>query len=369
MSCIIIADCNITEDSPGVLCPVALTLPQELRYAISDRLEARDPDFESDQVPEVEKAIEAGCFVLRKASAKGGWGQTSRKGKKGRRGESSNEKSEDKMIGVETGSESDSEEKERKKRKKSIKKEVRVRKVRFEDKGKKGQEKIEELTRKLLQLNVKDNAYAATYAQLFVLASKITDNLSSPSCFGASTVTATSATMIPSYPRYSQSSTLMPHNFPCYFCKKLGYCLRTCPTAAEYVQSQQVLLQANGYYTHMDESPIDARHSGGLKGAVDAKWNIRDPPPHLSGMTPGPTKFSSFIEVVQEEDDEFVWGAMAELKKEVKESVSLVMMRAQERKREVTEVTNRKKYARDTVSRQEEKKKVEAHQLAYRREP
>jgi len=25
MSCIIIADCNITEDSPGVLCPVALT--------------------------------------------------------------------------------------------------------------------------------------------------------------------------------------------------------------------------------------------------------------------------------------------------------------------------------------------------------
>jgi len=27
VSCIIIADCNITEDSPGVLCPVALTVP------------------------------------------------------------------------------------------------------------------------------------------------------------------------------------------------------------------------------------------------------------------------------------------------------------------------------------------------------
>ena len=26
MSCIIITDCNITEDSPGVLCPVALTI-------------------------------------------------------------------------------------------------------------------------------------------------------------------------------------------------------------------------------------------------------------------------------------------------------------------------------------------------------
>jgi len=128
-------------------------LPRELRYAISDRLEARDPNFESDQVPEVEKAIEAGRFVLRKASARGGWGRTSRKGKKGRRGESSDEESEDEVIGVETGSESDSEEEERKKRKKSTNKKVRVRKVRFEDKGKKGkegQEKVDELTRKLL---------------------------------------------------------------------------------------------------------------------------------------------------------------------------------------------------------------------------
>jgi len=57
---------------------------------------------------------------------------------------------------------------------------------------------------------------------------------------------------------------------------------------------------------------------------------------------------------------------MAELKEEVKESAGLVMTQAQERKREVAEVTDRKKYAReDIVSRQEEKK-VEAHQLAYR---
>ena len=60
----------------------------------------------------------------------------SKKGKKGRREQSNDEKSEDEVIGVEIGSESDSEEKERKKRKKSTKKEVRVRKVQFEDKGK-----------------------------------------------------------------------------------------------------------------------------------------------------------------------------------------------------------------------------------------
>ena len=55
-------------------------LPRELRYAISDRLEARDADFESDQVPEVEKAMEAGRFVLRKAAARKGWGRMSKKG-------------------------------------------------------------------------------------------------------------------------------------------------------------------------------------------------------------------------------------------------------------------------------------------------
>jgi len=115
-------------------------LPQELWYTISDRLEAQDADFESDQVPEVEKAMEASHFVLRKAATRGGWGRMSKKGKKGKRGESSDEESENEMIGVETGLESDSKEEERKKRKKSTKKEVRVRKVQFEDEGKKKEE-------------------------------------------------------------------------------------------------------------------------------------------------------------------------------------------------------------------------------------
>ena len=129
----------------------------------------------------------------------------------------------------------------RKKRKKSTKKEVRVKKVQFEDKGKKrkeGQEKVDELTKKLLQLNVKDNAYVAAYTQLFVLAPEITDNLPLPSHFRASTVMETSTPMALSYPRHSQSSVPMSHNFPYHFCKKLECCLRTCPTAAEYVQSQ-----------------------------------------------------------------------------------------------------------------------------------
>jgi len=176
--------------------------------------------------------------VLRKASAREGWEQTLRKGKKGRREESSDKESEDEVIGMETGSELDSEEEERKKRKKSTKKEVRVRKVRFEDEGKKGkegQEKVDELTRKLLQLNVKDSAYAAIYVQLFVLAPEMTDNLPPLCCFGASTVMAMSTTMTPSYPRYSQPTASMLRNFSCHFCKKPECRLRTCPIAAEYI--------------------------------------------------------------------------------------------------------------------------------------
>jgi len=37
---------------------------------------------------------------------------------------------------------------------------------------------------------------------------------------------------------------------------------------------------------------------------------------------------SKFVEAIQEEEDKFVWGTMAELKKEVKESTGSVTTRA-----------------------------------------
>ena len=246
---------------------------------------------------------------MRKAAAREGWGRMLKKGKKERRGESSDEESEDEVIGVETGLESDSEEEERKKKKKSTKKKVRVRKVWFEDKGKKKekeQERVDELTRKLLQLNVKDDIYAAAYAQLFILVPTMTKNLLPPSRFGASTVAATSTTMVPSYPRYPQSTAPMLRNFSCYFCKKLEYRLRTCLTAAEYVRLGRVLLKPNGYYAYLNGSLIDACHPGGLKGAIDAKNNGRDTPPYLARATATSTKFSSFVEAMQVEEEELV---------------------------------------------------------------
>jgi len=202
---------------------------------------------------------------------------------------------------METGSELDSEEEERKKRKKSIKKEVRVRKVQFENKGKKGkkkQKKVDKLTRKLLQLNVKDDAYVAAYTQLFVLVLEIMDNLLLPSCFGASTAMAISATIIPFYLRYSQPTTSMLRNFSCYFCKKLKCHLRTCLIAANYVQSGRALLQPNSYYAHPDGSLIDACYLGGLKRAIDTKSNRRDILPHLVRTTATSTKLSSFVEAI-----------------------------------------------------------------------
>jgi len=123
------------------------------------------------------------------------------------------------------------------------------------------------------------------------------------------------------------------------------------------------------YPVALTGSPIDACHPGGLKEAIDVKLNIRDLLPHLSNIAPIPARFSSFVEAIQEEEDEFVWGTMAELKEEMKESAGLVMTRAQERKREVAEVIDRKKYAREDIVSRREKKKVEVHQPTYRREP
>jgi len=108
-------------------------LPCELCYAICDHLEARDPDFECNQVPKVEMAMKAGYFVLRKAAARRRWGGMSKKGKKGWREKSSDEessedeKSEDEVIGVETESESDSEEDERKMKRSGKKEEEEAR--------------------------------------------------------------------------------------------------------------------------------------------------------------------------------------------------------------------------------------------------
>jgi len=276
------------------------------------------------------------------------------------------------MIGVETGSELNSEEEERKKKKKSTKKEVRVRKIQFEDKGKKGkegQEKVDELTRKLLQLNVKDDAYAAAYAQLFVLAPEMTDNLLPPSQFGASTVAATSTTMVPSYPRYPQPTAPMLCNFSCHFCKKPECRLRTCPTAAEYVRSGRVLLKPNGYYAYLDGSLINARHPGGLKGAIDAKSNGRDTPLHLARATATSTKFSSFVEATQIEEEKLVWGVMTELESEKEEVGGLVMTRAQGRK-EVEKGADKGGEGGEQQTNKSGKEKTEGiRQPAYCREP
>ena len=104
---------------------------------------------------------------MRKVAVREGWDRIPKKRKKERRGDSSDDESEEEVIRVESESESDSKGDARRKRKKSAKKEVRTRKIQFDDKGKKEKEApewVDELTRKLLQLNVKDDAYAAAYA-------------------------------------------------------------------------------------------------------------------------------------------------------------------------------------------------------------
>jgi len=64
-----------------------------------------------------------------------------RKEKRGRRGDLSDNESEEEVIGVDTGLDSDSEEDERRKGKKPAKRKVRTRKVCFKDKRNKKKER------------------------------------------------------------------------------------------------------------------------------------------------------------------------------------------------------------------------------------
>jgi len=130
-----------------------------------------------------------------------------------------------------------------------------------------------------------------------------------------------------------------------------------------------VLRQPNGYYTYLGRSPIDARHPGGLKGAVDFKLNIWDMLPHLSNITSTPTKFSLFIGATQFEEDEFVWGAVTQLESEVEEADGLVTTRAQERKETAKGADQKREVENKEISQKGEGRAAEVHQLAYRREP
>jgi len=114
----------------------------------------------------------------------------------------------------------------------------------------------------------------------------------------------------------------------------------------------------------MDGSQINVCHPGGLKRAIDTKLNLQDPLPYLTGTASAFTRFTSFVEAVQEEEEEFVWGAIVELEEEVKNIKGLVTTQAQERA-EVMKGTNKNKEAVNKIISKREEKTVETHQSAY----
>jgi len=52
--------------------------------------------------------------------------------------------------------------------------------------------------------------------------------------------------------------------------------------------------------------PINVCHLGGLKGAIDLKQNVQDLPLYISKSIEGPIKFSSFVEALPVEENDFV---------------------------------------------------------------
>ena len=90
--------------------------------------------------------------------------------------------------------------------------------------------------------------------------------------------------------------------------------------------------------------------------------------PYLSNTAPALARFSLFVKAVQEEEDEFVWEAIAELE-EVGEIEGLVTIRAQKRQETVQRAGKGNKDKSEAVTEKGEGKAKETRQPAYHREP
>ena len=89
----------------------------------------------------------------------------------------------------------------------------------------------------------------------------------------------------------------------------------------------------------------------------------------MARATATSTKFSSFVEATQVEEEELVWEVMAELESEKEEVGELVMTRAQGRK-EVEKGADKGGEGGEQQTNRSRKEKTEGiWQPAYRREP
>jgi len=226
---------------------------------------------------------------------------------------------------------------------------------------------VDELTRKLLQLDVKNNAYAVAYAQLFVLAPNLTDKLPSSSQFGVNMTMITNTTATHSQPSYPQSNPRTSYDLSCCICKQSDCWLQTCQIAAEYVRTDQVVRQSDGYYIHTDGTHINAYHPNRLKDAIDERMASQQQLPHQSSTSMAPTAFNSFVEVTQIEEKEYVWRVMVELEEGAKEVKRLVATRMQKKKDVEKEITRglEEKRTEKKVVRQRNKEEKQTYELAY----
>ncbi|KAF9440551.1 hypothetical protein P691DRAFT_793249 [Macrolepiota fuliginosa MF-IS2] len=202
-------------------------LPLEAQKAIQNHLENEDSTFDCAQVLSIEKAMKVGQFMFSKEAVDDDDEDpimeiVSRRWKKGGKGRKEwvEDVSEEEQV-----EDSSEEERRRVQRKeKSGRKEVRTRAVRFE-KRKDTKDKVEELTRKLHGLDMRDASYASTYARLVMVAPILAEQIPPPTHWmtGMATTNTLGIPSQPKGPRYTTSphqfTTTAPYDPSCHFCK------------------------------------------------------------------------------------------------------------------------------------------------------
>ncbi|KAF8627958.1 hypothetical protein AX17_006080, partial [Amanita inopinata Kibby_2008] len=100
-----------------------------------------------------------------------------------------------------------------------------MKKVHFEeDEG----TSVDELTRKLFKLDVKDTTYTKAYAQLFLADPEVANKVVPPTCFSTHAVAAnTPPSFRPQFITVPTPPSMTPQDYSCHFCRKDGLILPT----------------------------------------------------------------------------------------------------------------------------------------------
>jgi hypothetical protein len=242
-------------------------LPLSTRCAIDQWLIGRDADYNRDEVPDFEKVLKAGrsMFSFEKLSADLDDSIASRLYIM-RESLSTNSPAPRNTVSREHVVTDDKDER------KDAPGEVRAGEVASQP-STSILDEVEDLARKMHNLDISDAAYSCCYTRLFCLAPAAAQAWAPPRTRQLAQSSSLPAPPVSGHAVHTRSDPF------CYFCGQ-AHRIRNCPTAVEYIRIGRVVWEDN-YFLFSDHSVIRRAANGTIQQAVDERYgnSILTPPP------------------------------------------------------------------------------------------